>query len=278
MRSVSLWLKTAVPLCVALLGCVEQDNEKPTAEDLAVAKQNILTTAPTPKYAVNADLDGKVVYLGLDADHVPIEPGKDVTLTHYWKLVSPPGQDWKMFTHLNGGGSKSFINADHAPVKGKYPIGAWKAGEIIRDRAHDPPAGRLGGALGGGLRRVVARSDAHDRQERPARRGGARARRDDPGEREAGRRRAAQALRRAHGDQGAEDRRQARRAGVGVGADDGRLRQHHDRDVGAAEDRSQDPLGQEVPLRRYRERGFGRVGQARQARRQAVDRRGGRNR
>jgi hypothetical protein len=113
---------------------VEQDEDKPTAEDMATAKQNILTTPPTPKYAVNADLDGKVVYLGLDVDHVPIEPGKDVTLTHYWKVIAPV-HDWKMFTHLNGGGNKqSFINADHAPVKGKYPVSAWKAGEIIRDQ------------------------------------------------------------------------------------------------------------------------------------------------
>ena len=95
-------LRTAIPLCFLLVACVEQDDDKPTAEDMAAAKQNILTTPPTPKYAVNADLDGKVVYLGLDVDHVPIEPGKDVLLTHYWKLVSSPGQDWKTFTHLNG--------------------------------------------------------------------------------------------------------------------------------------------------------------------------------
>jgi hypothetical protein len=120
---------------VLLLACVEQDEDKPTADDLAVAKQNILTAAPTPKYPVNADLDGKMVYLGLDVDHVPIEPGKDVTLTHYWKVISPSGPNWKTFTHLNGGGgNKNFINADHAPVKGKYPVGAWKAGEIIRDQ------------------------------------------------------------------------------------------------------------------------------------------------
>src|SRR3954469_12314714 len=132
MRSASWAFKGAIPLCVLLLACVEQEADKPTAEDLTVAKQNILTTPPTPKYAVNADLDGKLVYLGLDVDHVPIEPGKDVTLTHYWKLVSSPGSEWKTFTHLNGAGSK-FVNADHAPVKGKYPVGAWKAGEIIRD-------------------------------------------------------------------------------------------------------------------------------------------------
>jgi hypothetical protein len=129
-----LTLKTAVSFCLLLLlACVEQDDDKPTAEDMAAAKQNILTTPPTPKYAVNADLDGKLVYLGLDVDQVPIEAGKDVTLTHYWKLVTPPGQDWRTFTHLNGG-PKAFINADHAPVKGKYPVGSWKAGEIIRDQ------------------------------------------------------------------------------------------------------------------------------------------------
>ena len=134
MRNARLGFGSAIALCGLLLACVEQDDDKPTAEDMAVAKQNILTTAPTPKYPVNADLDGKVVYLGLDVDHAPIEPGKDVTLTHYWKLVSSPGADWKTFTHLNAGGAKHFINADHAPVKGKYPVSAWKAGQIIRDQ------------------------------------------------------------------------------------------------------------------------------------------------
>jgi hypothetical protein len=134
MRRAPLALTIAIPLALLSFACVEQDEDKPTAADMAAAKENILTTAPTPKYPVNADLDGKLVYLGLDVDQVPIEPGKDVTLTHYWKLVASPGQDWKTFTHLNGGGSKTFINADHAPVKGKYPVGSWKAGEIIRDQ------------------------------------------------------------------------------------------------------------------------------------------------
>ena len=37
-----------LPLSIPVAACVEQDDEKPTAEDMAVAKQNILTTAPTP--------------------------------------------------------------------------------------------------------------------------------------------------------------------------------------------------------------------------------------
>jgi hypothetical protein len=113
--------------------CVEQDDEKPNDEDMKVAKQNILPAAPTPKYPVNADLDGKVVYLGLDVEPATVEPGKDVKLVHYWKSVAPAGDGWKPFTHLEGPNHASFINADHATVKGKYPPSAWKAGEIIRD-------------------------------------------------------------------------------------------------------------------------------------------------
>ena len=120
-------------MLIPLFGCVEQDEDKPTTDDLAVAKQNVLQTAPAPRYPVNADLDGKAVYLGLDVEPVPVEPGKDVKLTHYWKLVSPPGDGWKTFTHVEGPGKQSYINADHPPVQGKYPVSAWKAGDIVRD-------------------------------------------------------------------------------------------------------------------------------------------------
>lgn len=121
-------------VCLSLnAACVEQEEDKPTEDDMKVVKQNILTTAPTPKHAVNADLDGKVVYLGLDVDPAEIEPGKEVKLTHYWKLVASPGDGWRTFTHLEGPNRQNYINADHAPVKGKYPVSQWKAGEIIKD-------------------------------------------------------------------------------------------------------------------------------------------------
>ncbi len=113
--------------------CVEQDEDKPSEDDMKVAKANVLTTAPTPKFPVNADLDGKVTYLGMDADPPVVEPGKDVKLTHYWKVVAPTGDGWRVFTHLNGPNNQPFINVDHPPVKGKYPVAMWKAGEIIRD-------------------------------------------------------------------------------------------------------------------------------------------------
>ena len=128
-----------------LLGnaCVEQEDEKPTAEDLKTINDNILTATPAPRYAVNADLDGKLVYLGLDVDPPPpLEPGKDVKLTHYWKYVAPTGDGWKIFTHLEAPGGKNYVNVDHHPVHGKYPLARWKVGQIVRDEqtVHVPAA------------------------------------------------------------------------------------------------------------------------------------------
>jgi hypothetical protein len=119
--------------CACLLACVEQDEDKPSTDDMKAAKQNILTAAPAMRFPANADLDGKIVYLGLDIDTPTIEPGKDVKVTHYWKVVAAPGDGWRVFTHINGPTGQPYINADHAPVKGKYPVAQWKAGEIIRD-------------------------------------------------------------------------------------------------------------------------------------------------
>ncbi len=161
-------------MLLPLFACVEQDEDKPTTDDLAAAKQNILTIAPTPRYPVNADLDGKVVYLGLDVEPLPVEPGKDVKLTHYWKVVAPPpGEGWKTFTHVEGPNKQSYINADHAPVQGKYPVGAWKAGDIVRDvhtiripAVWSSPVVEVYVGLWRGAQRMPIKSGAHDAEGR----------------------------------------------------------------------------------------------------------------
>lgn len=120
-------------LVVSNTGCVEQTEEKPTEDDLKTVRQNLLPSPPSPKLVVNADLDGKVVYLGMDPEHETVEPGKDFKLVHYWKVISPPGDGWRIFTHLFGTNKQGFINVDHGPIRGKYPVSQWKAGDIIRD-------------------------------------------------------------------------------------------------------------------------------------------------
>jgi hypothetical protein len=127
----------AVPWLVALAtaACVEQTPDTPSQADLSAAKQHVLTAPPaTIKFPVNAELEGKLVYLGCDADAASLKPGQAFTVTHYWKVSQPVGDEWKLFVHLNHeGGKQGFVNLDHTPVQGKYPVAYWKAGEIVRD-------------------------------------------------------------------------------------------------------------------------------------------------
>jgi hypothetical protein len=131
-------VRTRVLLPVALFaaaGCVEQSPDVPSEEDIKAAKENILSAPPaTMKYTVNADLEGKVTYLGMDVDTDTVTPGKAFTLTHYWKVNEPVTDDWRLFIHLEAPSNKtSHLNADHVPINGKYPVHSWKKGDIIRD-------------------------------------------------------------------------------------------------------------------------------------------------
>jgi hypothetical protein len=116
-------------------GCVEQSPDVPSEDDIKVAKENILSAAPEKiQYKVDADLEDKLTYLGLDVDTDQVTPGKAFTLTHYWKVNKAVGDDWKLFIHLEAPDSKkSHLNADHVPINGKYPMHVWKQGDIIRD-------------------------------------------------------------------------------------------------------------------------------------------------
>ncbi len=115
--------------------CVEKSSSAPSEKQLQLRKENILTAAPASlKRTVNADLDGKIVYLGCDYDKDTISPGEKVVIQHYFKVVQPTGRGWKLFQHLNGDSPNgNWVNIDHKPVKGSYQVSEWKAGEIIRD-------------------------------------------------------------------------------------------------------------------------------------------------
>lgn len=139
------WRRSALVGLTALAmgcgACVEKDPGIPakgrrplTQAEKVRVKKNILGAPPTKlRFSVNADLDGKLVYLGLDAPAPTVVPGKPFTVVHYWQVKKPvPG--WKLFVHTNGPKQSDFRNFDHYPVGGLYPVSKWKAGEIIRDR------------------------------------------------------------------------------------------------------------------------------------------------
>ena len=172
MRNLAIRL-AVVPMLFLLGACVEQEPDKPSADDLTAAKENLLPAPPAPRYPVNADLDGKVVFLGMDVDPLPAEAGKDLKLTQYWKVIAAPGDGWKTFTHVEGPGKQGYVNADHVPIQGKYPVGSWKAGDIIRDiHAVKLPDGwsfpvvEVYVGLWRGASRMPIKSGAHDNEGR----------------------------------------------------------------------------------------------------------------
>jgi hypothetical protein len=121
-----------IALLVSLAGgCFEKEGWAPTTDDKQRISENILEAVPAMKFKVNAELEDRVTYLGLDVDREVVRPGEAVRLTHYWR-VHKPIPNWKLFVHLIGPGA--YVNADHKPVDGLYPVSQWKAGQIIRDR------------------------------------------------------------------------------------------------------------------------------------------------
>jgi len=124
-----------VVAAVSLVGCVEQQNDMPSEEDIKAAHEHVLSAPPANiQHPSDAQLEDKLEYLGVDVDTDTVTPGKAFTLTHYWKVLNPVGDDWKIFVHLETPDSKkNHLNADHVPIGGKYPVSLWKKGEIIRD-------------------------------------------------------------------------------------------------------------------------------------------------
>jgi hypothetical protein len=134
------WLAiTLAVVCVGAAACV--DKEGGDKADPSFIQSNLLASAPTPQHAVNADLGGKVTYLGCDVDHETAAIGDHVKVVHYWKVNEAPGPDWKLFTHVNGSAG-DWINVDDTRMRKQYGPEKWKSGDIIRDEQVFPVLAR----------------------------------------------------------------------------------------------------------------------------------------
>jgi hypothetical protein len=120
---------------IAVAGCVERRGGGATAAaDTALLRENLLRAAPAVlSNRVQADLDGRIVYLGNDLERRRARPGDTVRVVHYWQVIEPPGPGWKVFTHVLGAGGRDWLNADQGEMRVAHPPARWRAGEIIRD-------------------------------------------------------------------------------------------------------------------------------------------------
>ena len=72
-----------VVAAVSLVGCVEQQNDMPSEEDIKAAHEHVLAQPPaTIQHPNDGQLEDKLEYLGVDVDTDAVTPGKAFTLTH----------------------------------------------------------------------------------------------------------------------------------------------------------------------------------------------------
>jgi hypothetical protein len=88
-------------------------------------------------------------------------------------VKEPPERDWRIFTHVQGTGGGGFVNLDHVPMRGKYPVSRWRAGDIVRDeQTFQLPASWNSSSvdvyvgLWRGNERMPVKSDRNDKQNR----------------------------------------------------------------------------------------------------------------
>lgn len=134
-RSSSVSVSCLSALCLTVLGCVNK-GPSPTQKEIdpAYIETNLLAEQP-PQIGnrIDADIGGKVIYLGNDLTKSAIAPGGTVNIVHYWKVVDPPGERWRVFAHLVGSRATDWANIDYTDMRHGYPPAKWQAGDIIRD-------------------------------------------------------------------------------------------------------------------------------------------------
>ncbi|MBL4636667.1 MAG: carbohydrate-binding family 9-like protein [Kofleriaceae bacterium] len=122
----------ALVALVSLFSCVEKGPPDKKVDE-AYIQANLLSELPADiDNAMQVDFGGKVLYLGNSVSTKVLSPGGAGRIVHYWKVVEPPGADWKIFAHLNGP-SGDWLNLDSTDMRTGYPSSKWKAGDIIRD-------------------------------------------------------------------------------------------------------------------------------------------------
>jgi hypothetical protein len=116
---------------LALVACRGGGSKKKM--DQATIERNLLPEPPAQiENQVDANLGGKVIYLGNQVNPHVLGPGKTATVVHFWKVLEPPGDEWHVFTHLLGP-ADHWMNLDYSDMREGYPVGKWKAGDVIRD-------------------------------------------------------------------------------------------------------------------------------------------------
>jgi hypothetical protein len=101
-------------------------------------KGTVHFTLPTIQHPLEANLGGRVRFLGYDVDTTSVGAGGTLHLTLYWQALAEIDESYTVFIHLLDKDSLIWGQKDNLPVGGTLPTSCWVKDEIIVDE-HDIP-------------------------------------------------------------------------------------------------------------------------------------------
>jgi arylsulfatase A-like enzyme len=87
---------------------------------------------PEGAHPVGALLGGALELVGYQLASPTVAPGGAIDITCVWRARKHVGGGWRPFVHIEGDGGV-WINADHVPVDGFWPVDRWRPGQYVRD-------------------------------------------------------------------------------------------------------------------------------------------------
>lgn len=97
----------------------------------------LLSEAPTPQRPLNANMEDKLLCLGIDITDAngklmdSIAPGRKFHIRIYFKVLAPVTTEWEGFIHIDGFHRRH--NGDHKVMNGKYPFSLWQKDDYLVD-------------------------------------------------------------------------------------------------------------------------------------------------
>jgi 4-amino-4-deoxy-L-arabinose transferase-like glycosyltransferase len=82
---------------------------------------------------LEANLEGKVHFLGYAVDARELAPGETMRLTLYWQIGFVGGKNYTVFVHVIDQDGHMWAGQDNWPQKGEFPTSLSMAGEYITD-------------------------------------------------------------------------------------------------------------------------------------------------
>lgn len=95
-----------------------------------------LTIAANPGDLPNPqafNFGNQIELAGYEMDRRALAPGDTLTLTLYWRSLTPITTNYSVFAHVRGAGESLWAQSDSWPQDGAAPTAAWQARQLVND-------------------------------------------------------------------------------------------------------------------------------------------------